>query len=114
MYGERTVGTEDAQTGTTSDVTHNARTGCTDDARTDAMSDVTHDVQTGCMDDAWTDATSDVMHDIQTGRMYDALTVGDFAVFSCRYFTMEFSPSLQGIFDGFAADSDELMDGLSE
>ena len=91
--------------GAKTDVMHDVRMGCTDDAWMGAMTDVMHDVWMDCVDGAQTGAMTDVMHDVWT--------VGDFTTFSCMEFTVVFSPQLQGIFDGFAADGDELMDGLS-
>ena len=70
-----------------------------DDAQMGAMTDITHDVQMGCMDDAWTFTMTDISHEVRMGFTDDARTA---------------APKGIMYVDGFAADSDELTDGLSE
>ena len=85
-----------------------------DDAQMGAMTDITHDVQMGCMDDAWTFTMTDISHEVRMGFTDDAWTGAPKGIMYDVQFSVEFSTELQGIFDGFAADSDELTDGLSE
>ena len=58
------------------------------------------------MDNALMGATTDITD--------DAWIVGIFTGISCREFTMYFSSSLLGNFDGFSADGDGMSDGLPD
>ena len=75
--------------GAMTDIMHNVWMGCMEDAQTGAMTDITHNVWTDCTDNAWTGALK--------GVMYNVLMDGDFAMFSCRYFTTFFSHNYRGI-----------------